>query len=104
MAKDIKYNLDARDGSAPRRRPVGQHGKGNLGTERPQCSDRQSIRWSSDHQGRRNGRQGDELSDRLETWGPRCSKQVASKTNDLAGDGTTTATVLAQAIVKEWFE
>ena len=42
-----------------------------------------------------------ELSDRLENMGAQMLKQVASKTNDLAGDGTTTATVLAQAIVKE---
>ena len=37
----------------------------------------------------------------LENMGAQMVKEVASKTNDLAGDGTTTATVLAQAIVKE---
>ena len=42
-----------------------------------------------------------ELSDALENMGAQMVKEVASKTNDLAGDGTTTATVLAQAIVKE---
>jgi len=42
-----------------------------------------------------------ELSDPLENMGAQMVKEVASKTNDLAGDGTTTATVLAQAIVKE---
>jgi chaperonin GroEL len=42
-----------------------------------------------------------ELDDTLENMGAQMVKEVASKTNDLAGDGTTTATVLAQAIVKE---
>jgi len=42
-----------------------------------------------------------ELEDPLENMGAQMVKEVASKTNDLAGDGTTTATVLAQAMVKE---
>lgn len=42
-----------------------------------------------------------ELSDSLENLGAQMVKEVASKTNDMAGDGTTTATVLAQAIVRE---
>jgi chaperonin GroEL len=42
-----------------------------------------------------------ELENTLENMGAQMVKEVASKTNDLAGDGTTTATVLAQAIVKE---
>src|SRR5210317_2167435 len=42
-----------------------------------------------------------ELEDGVENMGAQMVKEVASKTNDLAGDGTTTATVLAQAIVKE---
>jgi len=42
-----------------------------------------------------------ELEDPLENMGAQMLKEVASKTSDLAGDGTTTATVLAQAIVKE---
>ncbi|MEQ9456981.1 MAG: chaperonin GroEL [Alphaproteobacteria bacterium] len=41
------------------------------------------------------------LSDKFENMGAQMVKEVASKTNDLAGDGTTTATVLAQAIVRE---
>ncbi len=41
------------------------------------------------------------LSDKFENMGAQMVREVASKTNDLAGDGTTTATVLAQAIVKE---
>ena len=42
-----------------------------------------------------------ELKDKFENMGAQLIREVASKTNDLAGDGTTTATVLAQAIVRE---
>src|ERR1700690_2919802 len=42
-----------------------------------------------------------ELADVLENMGAQLLKEAASKTNDVAGDGTTTATVLAQAIVNE---
>lgn len=42
-----------------------------------------------------------ELKDKFENMGAQMVKEVASKTNDIAGDGTTTATVLAQAIVRE---
>ena len=44
-----------------------------------------------------------ELADPLENMGAQMVKEVATKTSDLAGDGTTTATVLAQAIVREGF-
>lgn len=42
-----------------------------------------------------------ELKDKFENMGAQMVKEVASKTNDIAGDGTTTATVLAQAVVQE---
>ena len=42
-----------------------------------------------------------ELKDKFENLGAQMVREVASKTNDVAGDGTTTATVLAQAIVRE---
>ncbi|MGB1016613.1 MAG: TCP-1/cpn60 chaperonin family protein, partial [Nannocystaceae bacterium] len=42
-----------------------------------------------------------ELEDKFENMGAQMVKEVASKTSDLAGDGTTTATVLAQAIYRE---
>src|ERR1700709_2947877 len=42
-----------------------------------------------------------ELKDKYENMGAQMVREVASKTNDIAGDGTTTATVLAQAIVRE---
>src|SRR5438128_7946640 len=42
-----------------------------------------------------------ELDDPYENMGAQLAKEVATKTNDVAGDGTTTATVLAQAMVRE---
>ena len=42
-----------------------------------------------------------ELEDAFENMGAQLVKEVATKTNDVAGDGTTTATVLAQAMIKE---
>ena len=42
-----------------------------------------------------------ELSDPIENLGAQIVKEVATKSNDVAGDGTTTATVLAQALIKE---
>ncbi|HAP15845.1 MAG TPA: molecular chaperone GroEL, partial [Lactococcus sp.] len=42
-----------------------------------------------------------ELEDHFENMGAKLVSEVASKTNDVAGDGTTTATVLTQAIVRE---
>ena len=42
-----------------------------------------------------------EVEDRFENMGAQLIREVSSKTNDIAGDGTTTATVLAQAIFKE---
>jgi chaperonin GroEL len=53
------------------------------------------------HQGRRHRRQGDRARDKFENMGAQMVKEVASKTSDKAGDGTTTATVLAQAIYRE---
>ena len=45
-----------------------------------------------------------ELEDQVENMGAQLVKEVATKTNDVAGDGTTTATLLAQAIVREGFK
>jgi len=45
-----------------------------------------------------------DLSDKVENVGASLVKEVASKTNDVAGDGTTTATLLAQAIITEGFK
>ena len=45
-----------------------------------------------------------ELDDALENMGAQLTKEAATKTNDVAGDGTTTATILAQSIVREGFK
>ena len=45
-----------------------------------------------------------ELEDAFENMGAQLVKEVATKTNDVAGDGTTTATVLAQAMIGAWHE
>ena len=45
-----------------------------------------------------------ELEDAVENMGAQLVKEVATKTNDVAGDGTTTATLLAQIIIKEGFK
>jgi chaperonin GroEL len=45
-----------------------------------------------------------ELEDATENMGAQLVKEVATKTNDVAGDGTTTATLLAQAIIREGFK
>ena len=45
-----------------------------------------------------------ELEDGYENMGAQIVKEVASKTNDVAGDGTTTATLLAQSIIREGFK
>src|SRR5665648_553590 len=45
-----------------------------------------------------------ELEDSVENMGAQLVKEVATKTNDIAGDGTTTATILAQIIIREGFK
>ena len=101
MAKDIKYNLDARDGL---RRGVDQLANTVKVTLGPKGRNVVIDKAFGGPQITKDGvtvAKEIELSDRLENMGAQMLKQVASKTNDLAGDGTTTATVLAQAIVKE---
>ena len=101
MAKDIKYNLDARDGL---RRGVDQLANTVKVTLGPKGRNVVIDKAFGGPQITKDGvtvAKEIELSDRLENMGAQMLKQVASKTNDLAGDGPTTATVLAQAIVKE---
>ena len=101
MDKDIKYNLDARDGL---RRGVDQLANTVKVTLGPKGRNVVIDKAFGGPQITKDGvtvAKEIELSDRLENMGAQMLKQVASKTNDLAGDGTTTATVLAQAIVKE---
>lgn len=101
MAKDIKFDLQARDGLKKGVDELANAVKVTLGPKgrnvvlgksfgAPQVT-KDGVTVAKDI----------ELEDPVENMGAQMVKEVASKTNDLAGDGTTTATVLAQAIVRE---
>ncbi len=101
MAKDIKFDLQARDGLKKGVDELANAVKVTLGPKgrnvvlgksfgAPQVT-KDGVTVAKDI----------ELEDPIENMGAQMVKEVASKTNDLAGDGTTTATVLAQAIVRE---
>ena len=101
MAKDIKFNIEAREGlrrgvdklanavkvtlGVKGRNVTIKHPNGTMQVTKDGVTVAKSI----------------DLLDPLENMGAQMVKEVASKTDDLAGDGTTTATVLAQAIVSE---
>ena len=101
MAKDIKFDIDARDGLKRGVDALANAVKVTLG---PKC---RNVIISKSFGAPTVTKDGVtvakeiELQDPLENMGAQMVKEVASRTNDLAGDGTTTATVLAQAIVKE---
>src|SRR5690606_24527730 len=101
MAKEIKYDLEARDGI---RRGVDALANAVKVTLGPRGRNVIISKTFGAPQVTKDGvtvAKEIELEDTLENMGAQMVKEVASKTNDLAGDGTTTATVLAQAIVKE---
>ena len=101
MAKDIKFDIDARDGLKKGVDALANSVKVTLGPKG------RNVIISKSFGGPQVTKDGVtvakeiELENELENMGAQMVKEVASKTNDLAGDGTTTATVLAQAIVKE---
>src|SRR3984893_4066548 len=78
-AKDVKFSVDARDRMLRGVDILANAVRGTLGPK-----GRNVV-----------------LEDKFEHMGAQMVREVASKTSDVAGDGTTTATVLAQAIVKE---
>ncbi len=101
MAKHIKFDIEARDGL---RRGVDALANAVKVTLGPRGRNVIIGRSFGAPQVTKDGvtvAKEIELEDPLENMGAQMVKEVASKTNDLAGDGTTTATVLAQAIVKE---
>lgn len=101
MAKEIKFNIEARNGLKRGVDKLANAVKQTLGVKGRNVAIGRSdgsIQITKD--GVTVAREI-ELSDPLENMGAQMVKEVASKTNDLAGDGTTTATVLAQAIVSE---
>ncbi|HSP83680.1 MAG TPA: chaperonin GroEL [Gillisia sp.] len=101
MAKDIKFNLEARDGIKRGVDALANAVKVTLGPKGRNVIISKSFGAPTVTKDGVTVAKEIELEDPLENMGAQMVKEVASKTNDLAGDGTTTATVLAQAIVKE---
>ena len=101
MAKDIKYDVDARDGLKRGVDALANAVKVTLGPKGRNVIISKSFGAPQITKDGVTVAKEIELQDPLENMGAQMVKEVASRTNDLAGDGTTTATVLAQAIVKE---
>ncbi|WP_378186451.1 chaperonin GroEL [Aquimarina sp. W85] len=101
MAKDIKFDLEARDGIKRGVDALANAVKVTLGPKGRNVIISKSFGAPTVTKDGVSVAKEVELEDPLENMGAQMVKEVASKTNDLAGDGTTTATVLAQAIVKE---
>ncbi|MCM4150805.1 chaperonin GroEL [Arenibacter sp. N53] len=101
MAKDIKFDIDARDGLKRGVDALANAVKVTLGPKGRNVIISKSFGAPTITKDGVTVAKEIELADALENMGAQMVKEVASKTNDLAGDGTTTATVLAQAIVKE---
>ena len=101
MAKDIKFDIEARDGLKRGVDALANAVKVTLGPKGRNVIISKSFGGPSVTKDGVSVAKEIELADPLENMGAQMVKEVASKTNDLAGDGTTTATVLAQAIVKE---
>ena len=101
MAKEIKFDIEARDGLKRGVDALANAVKVTLGPKGRNVIIGKSFGGPTVTKDGVTVAKEIELSDPLENMGAQMVKEVASKTNDLAGDGTTTATVLAQAIVKE---
>ncbi|WP_340077737.1 chaperonin GroEL [Leptobacterium sp. I13] len=101
MAKDIKFDIDARDGLKKGVDALANAVKVTLGPKGRNVIISKSFGAPTVTKDGVTVAKEIELEDATENMGAQMVKEVASKTNDLAGDGTTTATVLAQAIVKE---
>jgi chaperonin GroEL len=101
MAKDIKFDVDARDAIKRGVDALANAVKVTLGPRGRNVIISKSFGAPQVTKDGVTVAKEIELEDALENMGAQMVKEVASKTNDLAGDGTTTATVLAQAIVKE---
>ncbi len=101
MAKDIKFDVEARDNIKRGVDALANAVKVTLGPKGRNVIISKSFGAPQVTKDGVTVAKEIELEDALENMGAQMVKEVASKTNDLAGDGTTTATVLAQAIVKE---
>ena len=101
MAKHIKFDIEARDGLKRGVDALANAVKVTLGPKGRNVIIGKSFGAPQVTKDGVTVAKEIELENELENMGAQMVKEVASKTNDLAGDGTTTATVLAQAIVKE---
>lgn len=101
MAKDIKFDVEARDGLKRGVDALANAVKVTLGPKGRNVIISKSFGAPQVTKDGVTVAKEIELENEIENMGAQMVKEVASKTNDLAGDGTTTATVLAQAIVKE---
>ncbi|MBT4918704.1 MAG: chaperonin GroEL [Flavobacteriaceae bacterium] len=101
MAKDIKFDVEARDSIKRGVNALADAVKVTLGPKGRNVIIGKSFGGPQITKDGVTVAKEIELEDPLENMGAQMVKEVASKTNDLAGDGTTTATVLAQAIVNE---
>ncbi|MDO5510615.1 MAG: chaperonin GroEL [Weeksellaceae bacterium] len=101
MAKDIKFNIDSRDALKRGVDALSDAVKVTLGPKGRNVVIQKSFGAPHVTKDGVTVAKEVELEDPIENMGAQMVKEVASKTNDLAGDGTTTATVLAQAIVRE---
>ncbi|CAI8434146.1 MAG: 60 kDa chaperonin [Flavobacterium sp. SCGC AAA160-P02] len=101
MAKDIKFDIEARDGLKKGVDALANAVKVTLGPKGRNVIISKSFGSPTVTKDGVSVAKEVDLENELENMGAQMVKEVASKTNDLAGDGTTTATVLAQAIVTE---
>ena len=101
MAKDIKFDIEARDGLRRGVDALANAVKVTLGPKGRNVVIGKAFGGPIITKDGVTVAKEIELEDALENMGAQMVKEVASKTNDQAGDGTTTATVLAQSIVKE---
>ena len=101
MAKDIKFDIEARDGLKRGVDALANAVKVTLGPKGRNVIISKSFGAPQVTKDGVSVAKEIELENEIENMGAQMVKEVASKTNDLAGDGTTTATVLAQSIVKE---
>ena len=99
MAKDILFNLEARDGLKKGVDALANAVKVTLGPKGRNVIIEKSFGAPHITKDGVSVAKEIELADPIENMGAQLVKEVASKTNDQAGDGTTTATVLAQVIV-----
>lgn len=101
MAKDIKFNIESRDALKKGVDKLADAVKVTLGPKGRNVVLEKSFGSPHVTKDGVSVAKEIELEDPIENLGAQLVKEVASKTNDVAGDGTTTATVLAQAIVRE---